>query len=464
MDEKSYSRPVINRFMASQLFFRDPLLKTYFQRGDVKKFRRRVHATFPDQSFEKLVYVLVTDSIRDIVLDTVGELTVFLKRTGDLIVSGGEAFNMYMDYKDRIITSDIDAKFVPRMANDARYFGKLQAVKLILWNKLGQLARRLNTRIRDRIMSRRNKMFRFLGLGFKRQGPYVTRRYTLIKKKKGSTDARPSKGDVFIDVELFALDLNLRYFSIASGKIEDFTLGGILDIPFMRPKEFGYDVVETTYRGGISYRNMATGRVKVNRNIAVASKAFLIEDIYLMHKLKLRPEKKEKDRQRLLKLAGLFTKTVRTTDTIETIFKRVAPKITKKGSSPKKPRNPRVVAKARLVDPFRYERFTTVPSKERLSKQIVHGINPVVETTDVPDFEKSHGDQRFNMDTFTWKKDTSDAYIKNEFALRPTRALPIPETLNHQETLYGFKPRRDGWVPKPLLKRAAAIPFVGLKD
>jgi hypothetical protein len=32
------------------------------------------------------------------------------------------------------------------------------------------------------------------------------RRYTLIKKKKTGTDNKPKKGDIFIDVELFALD------------------------------------------------------------------------------------------------------------------------------------------------------------------------------------------------------------------------------------------------------------------
>lgn len=463
MDEKSYSPSVISRFVNSQMFFGDALLKTYFQRGDVGKFRRRVHAKFPAEQFEKMVYVLVTDSIRDIVLDTVGELTVFLRSAGDLIVSGGEAFNMYMAYKDRIITSDIDAKFVPRMADDARYFGKLQAVKLILWDKMGRLARRLNTRVRDRILSRRNKLFRFLGLGFKRKGPYVTRRYTLIKKKKGGTDERPSEGDVFIDVELFALDLNLRYFSPKSGAIEDFTLGGILDVPFMRPKEFGYGVVESTYKAGISYRNMATGRVKINKDIVVASKAFLIEDIYLMHKLKLRPEKTEKDRQRLIRLARLFVEDVGAADSIDKVFRRVLPKIVAGARrTPLRPRNPGM-KRALRVDPRRYEKFTTAPSKERLSRQIVHGLNPVV-NTNVPGFERSHGDQRFDMDTFTWKKNATDAYVKNEFALRPTRPDTIPEDLNRQETLYGFRPRRDGWVPKPLLRRAANIPFVGLKN
>jgi hypothetical protein len=47
--------------------------------------------------------------------------------------------------------------------------------------------------------------------------------------------------------------------------------------------------------------------------------------------------------------------------------------------------------------------------------------------------------------------------------MRPVNPQKIPNNLNIQETLYGFKPRRDGWVPKPLLKRAAEIPFVGLK-
>ena len=463
MDEKSYSKPVINRFLNTQLFFKDALLKTYFEKGDVKKFRNRVHRKYPDEQFEKLVYVLVTDSIRDIILDVVGELTVFLKNMGDLIISGGEAFNMYMDYKDRIITSDIDAKFVPRMAKDKYYFGKLQAVKLILWNKLGQLSRRLNMRIKKRLLSRKNKIFRFLGIGFKQKGPYVTRRYTLIKKKKTGNDDKPSKGDVFIDVELFALDLNMRYFSTGSGKIEDFTIGGILDIPFMRPKEFGYGVVKNVSRKGISYRNMETGQVKINNNVIVASKEFLIEDIYLMHKLKLRPEKKDKDRQRLLKLAKLFTKNVKSTDSIEVIFQKVRPKIAKGVKRVLKPKNPNI-KNALRVDPMKYTAFTTKPSRERISKQFVHGVKPVVPNTNVPGFEKSSGDQRFNLDTFTWKQNTSENYIKNEFPLRPTKPEPLPNTMNVQETLYGFKPRRDGWVPKPLLKRAAEIPFIGLKN
>jgi hypothetical protein len=163
-----------------------------------------------------------------------GELTNFMASSGDLIVSGGEAFNMYVDFKDRIVTSDIDAKFVPRIPLNEKYFGKLQAVKLTLWNKLGEIAKRLNLRVKKRIMSmqkKHSKLFKFLGIGFKQSGPYVTRRYSLIKKKKTTNTNKPGKGDVFIDVELFALDLNIRFLSAKTGKIEDFNMGGILRHP-----------------------------------------------------------------------------------------------------------------------------------------------------------------------------------------------------------------------------------------
>src|SRR6056300_523762 len=214
MDGKLYSKPTIERFMNDNLFFKDA------------KLRKRVHEKFTNKSFEKMVYVFVTDSTRDIILDTIGELTEFLKNMGDLIVSGGEAFNMYMLYDERIVTSDIDAKFVPRIRYDAKYFGKLQAVKLILWDKLGQLAQKLSSRIKTRILSMDRKLIKYLGIGFKQKGPYITRRYSLIKKNKTRNNNNPGKGDVFIDVELFTLDLKVRYYSIETGKIEDKNIGG----------------------------------------------------------------------------------------------------------------------------------------------------------------------------------------------------------------------------------------------
>jgi hypothetical protein len=387
-----------------------------------------------------------------------------MKPMGDVIVSGGEAFNLYTDFDDRIVTSDIDAKFVPRLPVNPKYFGKLQATKLMLWNKMGELAQRLNLKIKNRILSMKKKdpkLFKFLGIGFKNSGPFVTRRYTLIKKKKTRNDNKPGKSDVFIDVELFALDLNIRFFSPETGRIQDVTMGGILDIPFMRPKEFGYEVV-LSRRRGVTYRNLNTGKLVTDNRVYVASKEFLIEDIYLMHKLNLRPEKKEKDRQRLVKLAKLFDKRISGSNSIEDVFKRVKGKIVKRTPVVKKdakvPMN-----RAKKVDPYKYKNYTTKPVQDKLSKQIVHGLKPVVKNTNINGYTKSSGNKRFNLNTLEWKNVKNNSYVKNEFNLRPEKALPLPKNMNITKTLYGYKPRRNQWVPKELLNKAAAIPFVGLK-
>src|SRR6056300_292955 len=466
MDIKLYSKQVIDQFRHENLLFRDAKLKKYFERNEVRdlgKFRSRLHSAHSKKSLEKFVYVFVTDACRDIILNTIGEISEYMKNMGDLVVSGGEAFNMYMPYNERIVTSDIDAKFVPRIHYDAKYFGKLQAVKLILWDKLGQIAQKLNTRIKNRVMSMDKKLIKYLGLGFKQSGPYVTRRYTLIKKKKTRTNNRAGQGDIFIDVELFALDLNIRFFSPEKNKIENVTVGGLLDIPFMRPREFGYDVVRTLKRG-VTYRNVNTNKMIVNKTVYVASKEFLIDDIYLMHTLKLRPEKKEKDRQRLIRLARTYDKRIKSNDSIDVIFGYIKNKIKRK-SYPRTIKHKNVSMTAALkVNPYKYKTYTTEPSRERLSKQIVHGVNQVTKNTIIEGFQKTNGNQRFDLQNLKWKKVTNNSYVKNEINMRPTEPQKIPNTLNVQDTLYGFKPRRDGWVPKPLLQRSAAIPFIGLKN
>ena len=231
----------------------------------------------------------------------------------------------------------------------------------------------------------------------------------------------------------------------------------------MRPREFGYDVVRTLKRG-VTYRNVNTNKMIVNKKVYVASKEFLIDDIYLMHTLKLRPEKKEKDRQRLIRLARLFDKKIKLTDSIDTVVRRIRPKLKRTYTTKQAPRRKNVsIQKAMRVNPYKYKKFTTEPSKERLSKKIVHGLNPMPRKTVVEGYEPTNGNQRFNLKNLRWKRENNNAYVRNEFALRPKNAQPIPKNLNVQNTLYGFRPRRDGWVPKPLLERSAAIPFIGLK-
>ena len=67
-----------------------------------------------------------------------------------MIVSGGEAFNIYLPKGSRVVTSDIDTKFVPRInKTDPHAFGKLQMVRLAIWNAMGHNATLLNKQIDD---------------------------------------------------------------------------------------------------------------------------------------------------------------------------------------------------------------------------------------------------------------------------------------------------------------------------
>ena len=130
MDDHIYSKPTRDKFLNEHLLFRDPKLKKYFDRNlqrDLNKFRTQVRTKHSSKSFDKFMYVLVTDSIRDIILQTVSEITEHMKSMGDLVISGGEAFNLYTDYENRIVTSDIDAKFVPRMSVNPEFFFTLHS-------------------------------------------------------------------------------------------------------------------------------------------------------------------------------------------------------------------------------------------------------------------------------------------------------------------------------------------------
>jgi len=116
------------------------------------------------------------------------------------------------------------------------------------------------------------------------------------------------------------------------------------------------------------------------------------------------------------------------------------------------------------VNPNNYKNYTTEPSKERISKQIVHGLKPLINNTKVEGYENSHGNKRFNLNKLKWVKESNQAYVKNEVSLRPKQAINIPKNINTTKTLYGYNPNRDKWINKDVLNAAAAIPFIGLKN
>ena len=182
-----------------------------------------------------------------------------------------------------------------------------------------------------------------------------------------------------------------------------------------------------------------------------------------MNKLKLRPEKKEKDRVRLMKLTRLFDKRIKSTDTIDKMFKMVRRKIAKTATTTKVSNGRVSMKNASNVDPYKYKKFTTIPMKDRLSKQFVHGLKTIVKNVNVPGYNRSNGNQRFNLNKFEWVKNDRLSYVKNELNLRPTESMKLPNNIPINKTLYGFNPRRNIKIPRKVLNKSAAIPFVGLK-
>jgi hypothetical protein len=389
-------------------------------------------------------------------MKTVGEITRFMNPMGDVIISGGEAYNYYVDKSKRIVTSDIDTKFVPRIPYDSRYFGKLQAMKLLLWDKLGEISIKIQREVKSRLTTN-SKLASFLGFKPSNKLPVVTRRYTLIKKKKEGTGSTVSKGDVLIDVELFALDLNIRSFFIESGKIEERTLGGFLDIPFMRPGEFGYEVIDSR-RAGVTYMDRNKNKLVTDKNMYIAGKKFLIDDLYLMQKLGLRPEKKIKDKQRMYGLVKMLTGRANPKNTIEKLFLSV-----QNTSFTPMARSKRVgrvnITAASKVNPRKYEKYTTKPSIDSLSRKILFGKNG----NSTNGFRSGNGNMRFNINKLRWVEDTSRTYIGNHHNLRPVDPVKINQSVLDNPPLYGYNVNRDNWIPKSILKKSALIPVIGLK-
>ena len=412
MDQYMYNDSTLKQFMRKNLFFDDPVLERYYERGDIKSFRSRLVRSHKNESLEKMLYAFVTDISRDIIMKTIGEITRFMNPMGDVIISGGEAYNYYVDKSKRIVTSDIDTKFVPRIPYDSRYFGKLQAMKLLLWDKLGEISIKIQREVKSRLTTN-SKLASFLGFKPSNKLPVVTRRYTLIKKKKEGTGSTVSKGDVLIDVELFALDLNIRSFFIESGKIEERTLGGFLDIPFMRPGEFGYEVIDSR-RAGVTYMDRNKNKLVTDKNMYIAGKKFLIDDLYLMQKLGLRPEKKIKDKQRMYGLVKMLTGRANPKNTIEKLFLSVQNTSFTPMARSKRVGRVNITAASR-VNPRKYEKYTTKPSIDSLSRKILFGKNG----NSTNGFRSGNGNMRFNINKLRWVEDTSRTYIGNHHNLRP---------------------------------------------
>jgi len=472
MDTSFYLDSVIEEFIKANLCHSDEKIYRHFLNDDVANFRERIHRKYPetaDKKIEQVVYACITDSIRDIILSTIGKLTERMYNCGDLVITGGEAFNMYFEKPDRIITSDIDTKFIPVFKGKSgqlvstkspKYFGFLQSVKIQLWNELGKIAKLLNRKIKDRVekVLKGTKIARFLGISFPSKGPWVTRRYTLIQKKRHDFKSDQVKlEDVLIDVELFALDLKIRYYSVKENKIVQTNMGGILDIAIMRPFEVGYEVAFSRNQG-IMYFDKDLNKMVSDNKIMFAGRRFLIEDVYLMQQLGLRPKKAAKDKKRMLTFAQkvLGLRSVKKSDAINSIFKKSILKLKEtKGNIKRRP----LFRLDYRYNPNNYKNFTT-PPKPSIEYQLIGVKAP--RNIKLPGFDLTSGPYRFNVHKRKWIENTNPYYIKNEANFRATEKMKAK--LHLRNVLYGYNPTRNSWMPQNLVNKAAMIPLVGLKN
>ena len=484
MDRDYYSEKTINQFIRKDVCQNDKLLYKYYQLSNAKKFRRRLQILKVDhKKIEQTVYVFITDSIRDIILQFIGKLAEHMKPMGDLIISGGEAFNTYFSQEDRIVTSDIDTKFVPIMKSGNgrligpgyyKYFGYLQAIKLILWDYLGKNCNRIGKLIKKRLqLIKSDKITKILGIRLPLSGPTVTRRYTLIRKQKQSKNNSNNitAGNVLIDVELFALDLNINYYSVEKGKVERQRLGGILDIALMRPFEVGSEVLYSQ-TDGMFYRNPLNGKTVFNKNIKIAGKKFLIDDLYLMKSLGLRTKKKEKDRKRILRFSQKVLKitNINSSTTDKDLFSKADRKVKSLEAvfdfKDRQTLNTENILKyASKINPYNNLKYVTPPDKLKVMSQFMFGFKGP-RNVNVNGFTKTSGPFRFNSNKSKWIKNNKNLYIKNEMNFRiQKKVLKNKQNLSNLSNviLYGYLPSRDRWISSEILRRSSLIPFIGLK-
>jgi len=470
-DSYIYSQDIINIFIKDKICQGDALLYKYYQEVNISKFRSRISKF---KTAEDDIYVAIqtyiTDATRDVIFQVIRNLVEYLKPYGDLILSGGEAFNTYLTPEHRVITTDIDTKFTPvvRLSNNKLItssspymFGFIQCTKLALWDRLGKIVTQLNDTICSRIQKfviDSSPLGKLFGISFPNKGHQVLRRrYTLIKKSKESS--------VLIDIEVFAIDLQLKYYDPAFKKITLHNIGGLLDIAFMRPKEFGFEATYTRNRG-VSIRNPITKKITHDNKILVASKKFLINDLYALQKYKLRPGKKKKDQQRMYIFCRyiLNIKNIKQSDSLESIYKKSIGKV--KSSSKSLLNRPiltkRIMSTALRTDPYKYKSVTTRPCKDKIVKQLFYGIKGT-SGLNIPKYSPTYSNYRFLANKGEWIKNNSPLYIHNESNYRPDTIINSKLVPPLEDILYGYNPSRNNWMSKILVQKAAMIPLVGLK-
>lgn len=297
----------------------------------------------------EMITSIITDNLRIYIYQIIAKLNLEMSQYGKLIISGGDAFNMLVDKRQRDISPDIDTKFILNNISQLsvfQYFDALLKSRKKLWNCLTSTVLGLNdinfySDIYYKILKPLEKTFPFFQLGVTFIKPDeisedlipFKKRYTLIPKNKHDK--------ILFDIDLFCIDFYLKSMLMFGGHVSGnifiydrnlslqensncLTIAGLLDIAFVRKDHLGsqleFNDFKTRYMidSGISnisdidetkviLGNTGFNNMKIYLNsvkdidpfiIISANQKYISLDIDKLTKAQLRDAKKDKDLKR----------------------------------------------------------------------------------------------------------------------------------------------------------------------
>ena len=449
MNDNYYSKETLEKFKKKYIYFDDKRIKDAYENDEPEKYRALLGKYVSPRDVRNVVYVIITDALRDVLRDRVlPELTKFLKPYGELVMSGGEVFNTFVDKEYRIVTSDIDTKFIP-LFETKDFFRNLQILKIIFWNKLNLILKKYERIFRIIINKRikKLKIKKMLGISIPSTGVLLKRRHTLMMKSRTDhSTTKVSAGNTLIDVELFAIDMNVRHLNVESGKIEKTNLGGVLDIAFMRPGEFGSDIST----------NFSTNSKGVN----IANEKFFLEDLYAMQKLGLRPNKKTKDKERMVAFAKHVARLKNVKLDFENLYKSSKRKLKVKSRKPRKVTFSlrKELKRAAAVDPLADPERIEAPSIKKV-QSMSYGIKGPIGLK-IKEYNPTNSTYKVNVNKGEWVKNTRVNYVRNEYNYRLNQNANVNiNNKNLPMPLYGYKTRRNHGIPRNVVNKSVQIQF-----
>lgn len=467
---ESYTPDVMHVFFNKYLCLGDKELIQLKDSRQSKLLARKLSKLDPEkvkENIERVIFSTVVNELHDIIIKNMEKVSIAMRPFGFVVMAGGSVVNYHLPPEHRVVSRDMDYKFVPIMKGithkNPKYFGYLQYAKIYMWNMLGKLAKSfsISAKIRQRLSGIQNSWLgKTIGLRFR--NPTFRARYTLIpKSKQGGLNVR--EGNVLIDVEVMSVDVYGITWKLPGRSSNRFKIGGLIDVAYMRQGEMGAHVLKGM-RQGIEYQNIDTGKMVWAKNVFFPGKKFIIEDIHMLKSLQLRPKKIAIDRMRMELIAKHAFNVSRVSKYGNSSLVNKAVKVTSQSAA--KFRVPAMSMKLikfiENINVYKFAKYVTrLPPKQVIKYTLPLKTRMGIPMNKLINVQKSSG-YMFNSNTKKWVKVNNSDYIRNMAKYRIQGGVKIP--LLFEPKLYGYKPDRDAWIPNNIIKSAAHIPMVGHKD